>query len=69
MGKLTNLMKWSHPEISYAVRELSEYMKKANRSHVLAMYYLVHHVLATKERELVIEPSQSWDGLLLDFLF
>ena len=43
-------------------------MKKANRLHVLAMYHLFHYVLATKERGLVIEPSESWDGLL-DFLF
>ena len=57
-------MNWSWPEISYAVRELSKYMKKANRLHVLAMYYLFCHVLATKERGLVIEPSESWDGSL-----
>ena len=43
-------------------------MKKANRLHVLAMYHLFCHVLATKERGLVIEPSESWDGLL-DLLF
>ena len=57
-------MKWSCPEISYAVRELSKNMKKANRSHVIAMYQVFHHVLATKERGLVIQPSESWDGLL-----
>ena len=62
--KLIHLMKWSCPEISYAVRELSKYMKKANRLHLLAMYHLFCHVLATKERGLVIEPSESWDGLL-----
>ena len=39
-------------------------MKKANRLHVLAMYHLSCHVLATKERGLVIEPSESWEGLL-----
>ena len=68
MGKLIHLMKWSCPEFSYAVRELSKYMKMVNRSHVLAMHCLFHHVLATKERGLVIEPSESWDGILA-FLF
>ena len=43
-------------------------LKKANRSHVPAMYHLFHHMLATKERGLVIEPNKSWDGSL-DFLF
>ena len=61
-------MIWSHQEISYAVRELSKYMKKANRSPVLALYHLFHHELATKERGLVVEPCESWDGLL-EFLF
>ena len=43
-------------------------MEKANRLHVLAMYHLFCHVLATKERGLVNEPSESWYGLL-DLLF
>ena len=68
VGMLIHLMKWSCAEISYAVSELSKYMKKTNRSHVLAMYHLFHHVLATKERGLVVEPSESWNGLL-EFLF
>ena len=49
-GKLIHLMKWSHPEISYAVREVSKHMKKVNRLHVMALYWVFHHVLATKER-------------------
>ena len=44
--------------------EVAGALKKANRSHVLAMYDLFHHMLATKERGLVIEPNESWDGLL-----
>ena len=59
VGMLIHLMKWSCPEISYAVRELSKYMKKANRLHVVAMYHLFHQMLATKERGLVIERSKS----------
>ena len=43
-------------------------MKNAHGSHVLAMYHLFHHVMATKERGLLIETSESWDGLL-EFLF
>ena len=39
-------------------------MKKASRSHVLAMSHLFHHMLATKESGLVIELSESWHGLL-----
>ena len=59
LGKLIHLMTWTCPEISYAARELSKYLKKAKKSHVLAMYHLFHHVLATKERGLVLEPNES----------
>ena len=69
MGKLIHLMKWSCPEFSYAVRELSKYMKMVNRSHVLGhALFASSCVWQQKKRGLVIEPSESWDGLLA-FLF
>ena len=62
VGKMIHLMKWSRPEISYAVHELSKYMKGANAVHVKAMHRLFRFLLLTKERGLVLQPDAKWDG-------
>jgi len=38
VGKLLHMMKWSRPEISNAVQELSRFMSKATKMHLKAMY-------------------------------
>ena len=62
VGKAIHLMKWSHPEISYAVRELSKYMKGANAVHVKALHHLLHFLMLTKKRGLVLQPDSIWNG-------
>lgn len=62
VGKLIHLMKWSRPEIGYAVRELSKYMKQANAVHVKQLHRLFRHLVTTKKRGLILAPIGQWNG-------
>ena len=62
VGKLLHMMKWSRPEISNAVRELSRFMKAATLAHMKAMKRVMSYIIATPERGLLLEPNAKWDG-------
>jgi len=63
VGKLLHLMRWSRPEIYNAVRELSRFMTiGASKIHMKAMERVMNYCLTTRNRGLLIEPTQEWDG-------
>ena len=62
IGKLLHMMKWSRPEISNAVRELSRYMKMVMLAHMKAMKRVMSYIIATPDRGLLFEPNVKWDG-------
>ena len=47
--KLLHMMKWSQPEISNVVRELSRFMKMATLAHMKAMKRVMSYIIATPE--------------------
>ena len=61
VGKLLHMMKWSRPEISNAVRELSRFMKAATLAHMKAMKRVMSYIIATPEQGLLLEPNAKWD--------
>jgi hypothetical protein len=63
VGKLLHMMRWSRPEIYNAVRELSRFMTiGASSIHMKAMERVMNYCLTTRNRGLLIEPTQEWDG-------
>ena len=61
VGKLLHMMKWSHLEISNAVRELSRFMKMAMLAHMKAMKRVMSYIITTPEQGLLLEPNAKWD--------
>jgi len=63
VGKLQHMMHRSRPENYNAVRELSRFMIfGASKDHMLAMERVMNYCLTTRERGLLLEPTQEWDG-------
>ena len=63
VGKLLHMMRWSRPEIYNAVQELSRFMTiGASNIHMKAMERVMNYCLTTRNRVLLIEPTQEWDG-------
>ena len=60
-GKLLHMMKWSRPEISNAVRELSRFMKTATLAHMKAMKNVMNYTVATTEHGLLLKPNAELD--------
>ena len=56
------MMKWSQPEISSAVRELSIFMKMAMLVHMKAMKRVMKYLIATLECGLLLKPNAECDG-------
>ena len=54
IGKLLLMMKWSRPEISNAVRELSRFMKVVMLVHMKAMKRVMSYIIATPEQGLLL---------------
>ena len=61
VGSLLYLLKHSRPELSNSVRELSKVMDGANKAHQKALYRVMKFVDATKNRKLVLAPTQQPD--------
>jgi len=60
VGKLLHIMRWSRPEIYNAVRELSRFMTiGASKVHMKAMERVMNYCLTTRDRRLLIEPTQE----------
>jgi hypothetical protein len=62
------MMQWSRPDIQNATRGCSRMMAWPGGDHQKALNHLMHYVVSTKERGLVIAPERIWDGSA-DFLF
>jgi hypothetical protein len=62
------MMQWSRPDIQNATRGCSRMMAWHGGDHQKALNHLMHYVVATKERGLVIAHERIWDGSA-DFLF
>jgi hypothetical protein len=58
-GKLLHLMKWSCPEISNAIRELSRWMSSPGLPHLKAMYRVFNYCLNTKDHGKVFKPRRT----------
>jgi uncharacterized protein YlbG (UPF0298 family) len=50
------------PDISNIVRELSRFVTKAQRAHVVALERLMVYCLSTKDRGMMIAPIGDWKG-------
>ena len=61
VGMLVHMMKWSRPEISNAVRELSRFMKTATLAHMKAMKNVMNYTVATTEHVLLLKPYAELD--------
>jgi len=62
VGKLLYLAKWTRPDISNIVRELSRFVTKAQRAHVVALDRVMEYCLNTKDRGMVIKPEGNWNS-------
>jgi len=63
VGKLLHMMRWSRPEIYNAVQELSRFMTVgALKFHMKAMERVMSYCLTTRDRGLLIVPTQERDG-------
>jgi hypothetical protein len=62
VGKLLHMMRWSRPEILYAVRKLSQYMPGASLAHAKAMHRTMKYCVGSPERGLLLKPVGKWDG-------
>jgi hypothetical protein len=69
VGKLMYLAKHTRPDISNAVRDLARHMHAPNEGHWKAMEHCIRYVRYTKDRNLVIKPTGSWDGKDKSFKF
>jgi hypothetical protein len=69
VGKLMYLAKHTRPDISNTVRDLARHMHAPNEGHWKAMEYCIRYVRFTKDRNLVIKPTGSWDGKDKSFKF
>ena len=56
------IMQWSRPDIYNTTRGLSRHMCAPRLAHEKAMHHLFRHVIATKNRGLVLAPDTIWDG-------
>ena len=69
VGKLMYLAKHTRPDISNAVRDLARHMHAPNEGHWKAMEHCIRYVRYTKDRNLVIKQTGSWDGKDKSFKF
>ena len=59
VGKLNYLEKSTRPEIAYAVHQCARFSNNPKQSHANAVKYLCRYLMATKDRGLILHPSQD----------
>jgi hypothetical protein len=69
VGKMMHLARWTRPEASNAIRELTKFLGAAGKTHVVAMYRAMRFILNTADRGLVLKPEGKWDGYDRNYLF
>lgn len=68
VGKLIHLAKYSRPEISNSVRELSRFGGEPTPAHLKEMHRCLKYCVSTKNRGILLKPHGQWDGSK-NFLF
>ena len=56
------MMQWSRPAIYNVVRGLARHMSVSKEAHVKVMTNAIKHIVATRNRGLVLAPDAVWDG-------
>ena len=69
VGKVLHNARWTRPEALHRVRELSQFMKQATSSCMLALLYLMDYIYNTPTRGWYLAPKQTWDGKDRNFEF
>ena len=62
VGSLLHLLNHSRPELSNTVRELSQFMDKANMSHCLSHIRAIKYIIDTKDYCYQIKPEGNLNG-------
>jgi hypothetical protein len=62
VGKLMHLKRWSRPEMTNAIRDLSRYNANGSEQHIQAMHRAMRYALSTPKRGLTLSPSGTWNG-------
>jgi hypothetical protein len=62
VGKAMHMMQYSWPDTYNAVCDLARHMTSATQVHMDAMLRLMKYVDDTRDRGLVLNPMQKWDG-------
>ena len=68
VGMLLYLVKYSRPDISNAVRELTKCMQSANPAAMKELHQVVSYVLATKDLGLKLQPTELKDDKKWDLI-
>jgi hypothetical protein len=62
VGKLMHLKRWSRPEMTNALRDLSRYNSSCTEEHIEAMHRVMRYATTTPSRGLQLAPKGNWDG-------
>ena len=62
VGKLLYLVKWSCPEITNIVHELTRFMTQSSLVCMMGLAHVMQHVLKYLEHGVVMQPDGHWDG-------
>jgi hypothetical protein len=62
VGKVMHMMQYSWPDNYNAVHDLARHMTSATQVHTDAMLRLMKYMDDTRDRGLVLNPMQKWDG-------
>jgi hypothetical protein len=62
VGKAMHMMQYSRPDTYNAVCDLARLMTSVTQVHMVAMLRLMKYVDDTRDRGLVLNPTQKWDG-------
>jgi hypothetical protein len=62
IGKLMHMRRWSRPELTNALRDLSRYNTNTTIAHIDAMYRTMRYAMNTPCRGLTLAPKDVWDG-------
>ncbi len=62
VGKAMHMMQYSWPDTYNAVHDLARHMTSATQVHMDAKLRLMKYVYDTRDRGLVLNPMQKWDG-------
>jgi hypothetical protein len=62
VGKLMHLRRWSGPEMTNAMRDLSPYNSNCTQQYIDAMHRTMRYAITTPNRGLKLASSGVWDS-------